>query len=71
MPKKDSAITLSDDAARTAIGSLKRYFSEELDEELSDLRASLLLEFIVKRDRSVDLQRRELGCASIHARSDG
>jgi len=48
MPKKDSPIELPDDAKKTAIGSLKRYFSEELDEELSDLRAGLLLEFIVK-----------------------
>jgi uncharacterized protein (DUF2164 family) len=48
MPKKEFPIALSDDATRTAIGSLKRYFSEELEEELSDLRAGLLLEFIVK-----------------------
>jgi len=30
------------------IHSLKRYFTEEMDEELSDLRARLLLDFVMK-----------------------
>jgi uncharacterized protein (DUF2164 family) len=42
------AITLSDDATKLAIGSLQRYVSEELDEELSQLKAQLFLDFIVK-----------------------
>lgn len=31
-----------------AIHSLKRYFSEEMDQDLSDLRARLLLEYFLK-----------------------
>lgn len=31
-----------------AIASLKRYFSSELEVELSELRAKLLLEFVLK-----------------------
>ena len=46
--KNESPISLPEDATKLAIGSLQRYFSEELDGELSDLRAQLLLEFIVK-----------------------
>jgi uncharacterized protein (DUF2164 family) len=42
------AITLSDDTTRKALGSLKRYFDEQRDEELGDLQAHLLLEYIVE-----------------------
>lgn len=42
------SIQLTDDIAKMAIGSLQRYFAEELDEDLSQLRAQLLLEFILK-----------------------
>jgi uncharacterized protein (DUF2164 family) len=49
MSRKERApIELSDDVSRAAVGSLQRYFSEELDEELSQLKAQLFLEFIVK-----------------------
>jgi uncharacterized protein (DUF2164 family) len=40
-------ITLSDDARSQAIASLKRYLAEELDQEVGDLKAGLLLEFIL------------------------
>jgi uncharacterized protein (DUF2164 family) len=42
------AITLSDDTTKKALGSLKRYFDEQRDEELGDLQAHLLLEYIVE-----------------------
>lgn len=41
-------ITLSDDAQQQAIASLKRYLAEELDQHVGDLKAGLLLEFILK-----------------------
>ena len=34
--------------SEAAIQSLKRYFSSEMDEELSDLRAKLLLDYFLK-----------------------
>ncbi|HTK47615.1 MAG TPA: DUF2164 domain-containing protein [Gemmatimonadaceae bacterium] len=42
------AITLSDDTTKKALGSLKRYFDERRDEELGDLQAHLLLEYIIE-----------------------
>ena len=41
-------ITLAEDARRQAIASLKRYLAEELDQDVGDLKAGLLLEFILK-----------------------
>jgi uncharacterized protein (DUF2164 family) len=41
-------IELNAQEASEAIHSLKKYFSSELDEELSDLRAKLLLDYMVK-----------------------
>jgi len=41
-------IMLSEDARSQAIASLKRYLAEELDQDVGDLKAGLLLEFILK-----------------------
>jgi uncharacterized protein (DUF2164 family) len=41
------AITLSKDVKDKLIASIKRYFDEKLDEEIGDLKASLLLDFCV------------------------
>ncbi len=41
-------ITLPKETSDRIISSLKRYFSEEHEEELGDLRAKLLLDFIMK-----------------------
>jgi uncharacterized protein (DUF2164 family) len=41
-------ITLSDDATAKAIASIKRYTGEQLDQEVGDLQARLLLEFVLK-----------------------
>ena len=41
-------IVLSDNARKQSIASIKRYFVEELDQEIGDLKAGLLLEFILK-----------------------
>ena len=41
-------VALSDDATNKAIGSIRRYFSEQLDQEVGELQARLLLEFVLK-----------------------
>ena len=41
-------VTLPDDARKQAIASLKRYFLEELDLDIGDLKARLMLDFILK-----------------------
>ncbi len=42
------AIELPKDTTRSLTDSIKRYFSENLDEEIGDLKASLLLDFCLK-----------------------
>ncbi len=42
------SITLSKDTQQELIPSIKRYFVEHMDEEIGDLKASLLLEFCLK-----------------------
>jgi uncharacterized protein (DUF2164 family) len=42
-----STITLPDRERDRAIASLKQYFSEHMDEEIGDLKAALLLEYIL------------------------
>lgn len=46
MPRKPS-ITVPDDARQHAIAALREYFAENLDEEIGDLKASLLFDFIL------------------------
>lgn len=42
------AIHLSDDEAKQAIASIKRYFDEKREEEIGDLHARLLLDFFLR-----------------------
>ncbi len=42
------AITLSDDTTKRLQTSIKRYFAEELDHEIGDLKAGLVLDFVLK-----------------------
>ncbi|TBR26187.1 DUF2164 domain-containing protein [bacterium] len=42
------AIQLQKDAEKQALGSIKRFFSEELDEDIGDLKARLVLDFFLK-----------------------
>lgn len=42
------AIVIPDEARKQAIASLKRYAAEHLDEEFGDLKAGLLLDFILQ-----------------------
>ncbi|HEU4786727.1 MAG TPA: DUF2164 domain-containing protein [Gemmatimonadaceae bacterium] len=41
-------ITLSKDDAARAIASIRRYFAEEIEQELGELPARLLLDFILR-----------------------
>ena len=41
-------ITMSDSARKQATASIKRYLSEELDQDVGDLKAGLMLEFFLK-----------------------
>ena len=41
-------IKLAPDAQARFIASIKRYFAENLDDDIGDLKASLLLEFVLK-----------------------
>lgn len=47
MPNK-RGISIPDDARRQAIASLKRYLAEEFDEDVGDLKARLLLDYILE-----------------------
>ena len=40
-------IELSHDARKQAVTSLRRYFAAEMDEEIGDLKAGLLLDYIL------------------------
>lgn len=40
-------IVLSDDARKQAVASLRRYFQEELGQEVGDLKASFLLDYFL------------------------
>ena len=42
------AITLSDSARKQSVASIKRYLSEELDQDVGELKAGLLLDFILR-----------------------
>jgi len=42
------AITLTPDTTKRLHGSIKRFAAEHLDEEMGDLKANLLLDFVLK-----------------------
>jgi uncharacterized protein (DUF2164 family) len=41
-------ISLSDHATKQSIASIRRYFAEALDQDIGDLKAGLLLDFVLK-----------------------
>jgi uncharacterized protein (DUF2164 family) len=41
-------INLSDDAKKQAVASIRRYFKEEWDQEIGDLKAGLLLDYVLR-----------------------
>jgi len=42
------AITIPDEARKRALGSIKRYFIENMEQEIGDLKAGLLLTYFVE-----------------------
>ena len=40
-------LTLPDDARKQEIASLRRYFDEELEQDIGDLKADMVLDFIL------------------------
>ena len=42
------AIQLSDDATKRARASIRRYFAEQLDQDIGDLKADLVLDFFLR-----------------------
>jgi len=61
------AITLEPDAKQQAIGSLKRYFAENWDADVGDLKADLLLDFIL-REIGPSVYNRAIGDAQVYLR---
>lgn len=45
--RKKAAIVLPDAARKQAIAALRQYFAANMDEEIGDLKAGLLLDFIL------------------------
>jgi uncharacterized protein (DUF2164 family) len=41
-------ISLNEDATKQSVASIRRYFKDELDQDIGDLKAGLVLEFFVK-----------------------
>ena len=41
-------ITLADDTSEKVVASIRRYFTEQLDQEIGELQARLVLEFFLK-----------------------
>ena len=46
--RQQVTIAISDTAKKQAIASLKRYASENLDQEIGDLKADLLLDYVLR-----------------------
>jgi uncharacterized protein (DUF2164 family) len=42
------SITLPDEARKQALASIRRYFDEELEQDIGDLKAQMVLDFILK-----------------------
>ena len=45
---REPLITIQEAARKQALTSIKRYFLENLDEEIGDLKADLLLDYFLK-----------------------
>jgi uncharacterized protein (DUF2164 family) len=45
--RKKQSVTLPDEARKNAVASIRRYFSEELDQDIGDLKAGLVLDYFL------------------------
>jgi uncharacterized protein (DUF2164 family) len=48
MRQSKASITIPDDAKKRAVASIRRYFAENLDEEIGELKAALVLDYFLK-----------------------
>ena len=46
--RQNATITIPDNAKKQALASLKRYVSENLEQEIGDLKADLLLDYVLR-----------------------
>jgi uncharacterized protein (DUF2164 family) len=44
---RDTSLSLSDSSKKLALTSIKRFFGEQLDQEIGDLKAILILDYIL------------------------
>jgi uncharacterized protein (DUF2164 family) len=58
-------IRISKETERRLIGSIQRYFEETMDDEIGDLKASLLLDFVL-REIGPSIYNRAIGDAQAH-----
>lgn len=61
------AITLAPDAKKQAIASIRRYFGENWDQDIGDLKADLLLDFVV-REIGPSIYNRAIADAQVYLR---
>ena len=47
MTRDRNPIALPDAARKQAVGSIRRYFSENLDDDIGELKAGLLLDYVL------------------------
>ncbi len=45
--REKPSITVSDDARKHAVAALRDYFAKNMDEEIGDLKAALLFDFVL------------------------
>jgi len=45
--RSNTSIRLSDDSRKRAIASIRRYVTENLEEQIGDLKATLLLDYVL------------------------
>lgn len=46
--RKKKDLTISDKARKQAVGSIRQYFASELDQEIGELKAGLVLDYILR-----------------------
>ena len=64
-------IELDQQETREILASLQRYFSEELEQEISEMRAKFLLDYILKEIAPVRLQPGRQGRREFLSRQNG
>ena len=61
------SITLEPDARKQAVASIRRFFAEEWEQEVGDLKAGLLLDYVLK-EIGPSVYNRAIGDAQVYFR---